>query len=132
MNANKERFMENGCQKGLTDRGKGNIIMTEKFPEIYIKITMDYGNGIVFDDTLADLLLALKEQGSINSAAKQIGISYTKAWKIITAAEEIFGCKFTMRQRPQGTVLTDEGNGFLDKYAKAVKAAADAAKKKLF
>jgi len=66
------------------------------------------------------LLEAIDKYGSINQAAKDISISYRKAWGYIKAMEERLGFKLIKRQtggkNGGGAVLTAEARDFLEKY----------------
>lgn len=91
-------------------------------PEIDIKsrfwITVDglpyLGNGRVA------LLEAIDKHGSISSAAKEIGVSYRKAWKLIesvnNAANEALVIKSAGGKQGGGTVLTDHAKETIAKY----------------
>lgn len=48
-------------------------------------LTLGFGKGLV------ELCNQVKEKGSLNKAALEMGMSYSKAWHIIRNAEEILG-----------------------------------------
>ncbi|MCQ2501470.1 MAG: LysR family transcriptional regulator, partial [Lachnospiraceae bacterium] len=66
------------------------------------------------------LLQKIQETGSIRSAAINLDLSYTKACKMINRAERGSGVHFlerTVGGRNGGkSVLTEEGQAYLDKY----------------
>lgn len=66
------------------------------------------------------LLLAIDAEGSINGAARQLGISYRKAWAQLQEMERIAPFPlFTRRTGGNGggaTVLTPEARQLLDEY----------------
>jgi molybdate transport system regulatory protein len=66
------------------------------------------------------LLEAIDKHGSINQAAKEINISYRKAWGYIKAMEARLGFKLVERRaggrNGGGSLLTEEARGFLIKY----------------
>lgn len=66
------------------------------------------------------MLEAIEKYGSINQAAKEINISYRKAWGYIKAMEERLGFRLIERQtggrNGGGAVLTEEAKKFLKKY----------------
>ena len=66
------------------------------------------------------LLEAIDKYGSINQAAKEVSISYRKAWSYIKAMEERLGMKLIERKaggrNGGGAVLTKEARDFLRKY----------------
>ncbi len=69
-----------------------------------------YGRGI------ADLCLGVRELGSLNAAAKSMGMAYSKAWRIIKYTEAALGVKLLDRDGAHGSQLTEEGNRLLDAY----------------
>lgn len=66
------------------------------------------------------LLEAIDRYGSINQAAKEVNISYRKAWGYIRAMEERLGFRLIERQtggkNGGGATLTEEARQFLTKY----------------
>lgn len=69
-----------------------------------------YGFGI------ASLCLGVREYGSLNAAAKHMGMAYSKAWRIIKDTEAALGIQLLNRDGAHGSELTDEGNKLLDSY----------------
>ena len=73
-----------------------------------------------FGPGVAELMQLVREKGSLSAAVKEMHMAYSKAWKIIKRAEEDLG--FSMMEGQSGgehggkTVLTKEGEEFLDKY----------------
>ncbi|MFC2114735.1 winged helix-turn-helix domain-containing protein [Bacteroidota bacterium] len=78
------------------------------------------GDGII-SETQWDLLKALSETESISAAAKQVGISYRKAWGDLKSTEENLGYKLTVKFRGGNhggkTILTDQAKKLLEAYA---------------
>lgn len=66
------------------------------------------------------LLEAIDKYGSINQAAKEINISYRKAWSYIGTMEERLGIKLVDRRaggrNGGGATLTKEAREFIGKY----------------
>jgi len=66
------------------------------------------------------LLEAIDSHGSINSAAKEVSISFRKAWSHINAMEQRLGIKLVERQtggkNGGGAALTPDARKFLKKY----------------
>ncbi len=66
------------------------------------------------------LLQAIDKYGSINKAAKEINISYRKAWSYINAMEQRLGIRLVERQaggkNGGGARLTEEARDFLKRY----------------
>jgi len=83
----------------------------------------DFGHGI------AMLLEGVKECGSLNRAAKEMGMAYSKAWKSIKNTEAALGFELLERRAQHGSVLTDMGEEFLIVYKNAEEAGRKAAQK---
>lgn len=71
---------------------------------------------IVFGDALASLCLAVKSNGSLHAAAKEAGMSYSRAWKKVGLAEEALGKNLFIRRGNKGTILSPLGEKLLDAY----------------
>lgn len=73
-----------------------------------------FGNGV------AELLHLCDEHGSLNKACETMGMSYSKAWKILKRAEKDLDMKLLERvsggTNGGGSVLSEEGKKFLHKY----------------
>lgn len=78
------------------------------------------GEDYYFGPGVYHLLQRIQETGSIRSAAMQIGLSYTKACKMLNRAEKGSGVHFlekTIGGRNGGkSVLTREGQSYMEKY----------------
>ena len=65
-----------------------------------------------------ELLQKIEETGSINKAAKQMGMSYKKAWVMINAlnaqATKPFVIKQTGGEKGGGSVITEEAKSFMN------------------
>lgn len=88
--------------------------------EIKSKLWIEVEGEPVFGRGRRFLLKAIDKYGSINQAAREINISYRKAWSYIKAMEERLGIKLVERQaggkNGGGAVLTKEAREFLIKY----------------
>lgn len=66
-----------------------------------------------FGPGICELLEKIDQTGSIQAAAKEMNMSYTKAWRILNRAEREMNCRLTIRQnggRSGGSSsLTQEG-----------------------
>jgi len=76
----------------------------------------------LFGDGKWRLLVAVREHGSIQEAARRLGRGYRKAWGDIKRAEEGFGRRIVRKTRggPSGgrTELTEFGNRLLDAWTR--------------
>jgi molybdate transport system regulatory protein len=88
--------------------------------EIKSKLWIEVDGEPVFGRGRRFLLQAIDSHGSINQAAKEVDISFRKAWSHIKAMEERLGIKLVERQaggkNGGGAVLTNEARRFLKKY----------------
>lgn len=66
------------------------------------------------------LLENIDKYGSINSAAKSMGMSYKKAWKLIEELNQVTDKPFVIKSQGGksggGTALTDEGKRMVKKF----------------
>ncbi|MBU5627382.1 LysR family transcriptional regulator [Oscillibacter sp. MSJ-2] len=73
-----------------------------------------------FGPGVAQLLALVDEVHSLRAAAMRMDMAYSKAWKIIRAAEAGFGCKLlfstTGGRGGGGAVLTEEARQILTSY----------------
>ncbi|WP_077611807.1 winged helix-turn-helix domain-containing protein [Clostridium sp. Marseille-P2415] len=73
-----------------------------------------------FGPGVAGLMKLVRERGSLAAACQEMHMAYSKAWKIINKAEADLG--FSLMEGRRGgenggtTVLTAEGEDFLDRY----------------
>lgn len=74
------------------------------------------GSGSVFGRGIADLCLGVRETGSLNAAAKSMGMAYSKAWRIIKETEAALDIQLLNRDGAHGSDLTEDGNRLLDAY----------------
>lgn len=73
-----------------------------------------------FGPGTARLMQLVEQSGSLSAACKEMGMAYSKAWKIIKQAEADLG--FALMEGSRGgesggyTILTEEGKEFLNRY----------------
>ena len=91
--------------------------------ELHLKLTVRLytdDNQRCFGPGIATLLERVREHKSLRSAAASMGMAYSKAWRIIRTAEDVFGCKLldsTIGGRGGGgAVLTPEAERLLAAY----------------
>ncbi|WP_251198197.1 winged helix-turn-helix domain-containing protein [Anaerotardibacter muris] len=68
------------------------------------------GRGIV------NLCRLVDETGSLNKAAHEMGMAYSKAWSIIKHTEEAFGFQLLERKGNKGSELTEEARRIVNIY----------------
>jgi len=97
-------------------------VMQEKHNGLGIrsKIWIEMDGEPVFGRGRRFLLEAIDTHGSINQAAKEVGISYRKAWGHIQTIEKRLGVLLVVRQtggkNGGGATLTPEARELLDKF----------------
>ena len=88
--------------------------------DIRSKVWLEAGGEPVFGRGRRFLLEAIDIHGSINRAAREVGISYRKAWGHIAAMEKRLGISLVVRQtggkNGGGAALTEEAREFLRKF----------------
>lgn len=86
-----------------------------------IRVTFK-GDDKFFGKGVAELLLYIDKYGTIQKACKEMGMSYSKAWKIISRLEDEVGVKMleTKAGGKKGgeSTLTDEAKDLLKRYKK--------------
>ena len=91
--------------------------------ELHLKLTVRLytdDNQRCFGPGIATLLERVREHHSLRSAAASMEMAYSKAWRIIRTAEEVFGCKMlrstTGGRNGGGAVLTPQAEQLLAAY----------------
>jgi molybdate transport system regulatory protein len=86
--------------------------------EVKIRVWIEENGEVLFGDGRAMLLRKSVEEGSLHRAAQALEMSYRALWGKIKATEQRTGIKFieTSRGRKGGTVITEDGIRFLDRY----------------
>ena len=88
--------------------------------QVRSKIWLEMNEEPVFGQGREDLLRLIQKTGSINAAAKAMGISYRKAWTYIDAMEKRLGFPLVIRQRGGAaggeSVLSPQAATFLEKF----------------
>ena len=74
----------------------------------------------IFGPGVAELMQQVQVHRSLRSAAQAMEMAYSKAWRIIRTAEEVFGCKLLVSStggvHGGGAVLTPEAVRLVDAY----------------
>lgn len=70
----------------------------------------------VFGRGIANLCLGVRDKGSLNAAAKSMGMAYSKAWRIIKDTEQALGIELLIRDGAHGSELSPAGAKLVDSY----------------
>lgn len=91
--------------------------------ELHLKLTIRLytdDNQRCFGPGIATLLERVREHRSLRAAASSMEMAYSKAWRIIRTAEEVFGCKLldstTGGRNGGGAALTPAAEQLLAAY----------------
>ena len=90
-----------------------------------IKLTIENPkseSGSAFGPGIARLCEGVKETGSLNAAAKSMGMAYSKAWRIIKDTEAALGFQMLVRDGAHGSTLTADCEKLLAAYHKLTEA----------
>ncbi len=109
--------------------------------KVKFKVWLEKDGEIIMGLGREKLLKAVKKHGSISKAAKEVGISYKKAWSYIKAMEERLGKKLVetkiggaggggSRLTKEAEKLIQEFDKILEKVEKAVNETTRKKKKK--
>jgi molybdate transport system regulatory protein len=102
--------------------------------KIAYKIWLE-NNGKAFGDGPHELLRRVAKTRSLHRAAREMGMAYSKAWKLIQSLEKRLGFDLIERQVGGpcggGSSLTPEARGLMEKYA-ALRKDVDEVLKKMY
>lgn len=73
-------------------------------------------SGSVFGRGIAALCMGVRDTGSLNAAAKGMGMAYSKAWRIIKDTEAALGIQLLDRDGAHGSTLTTDCIELLEAY----------------
>ena len=94
-------------------------------------VTADSPEHGVFGKGGAVVLRGVQLCGSLNKAAKELGMAYSKAWTLMRDTEEMFGIKLINRDGARGSTLTEDGAKLLAVYDQLQKEVAAYAQERL-
>ena len=91
--------------------------------ELHLKLTVRLytdDNQRCFGPGIATLLERVREHQSLRAAAASMEMAYSKAWRLIRTAEDVFGCKLLDStiggQHGGGAILTPEAERLVAAY----------------
>ncbi len=86
-------------------------------PRVRLNLWLDTEEGMLFGLGRAQLLEQIEKQGSLNKAAKELGMSYRAAWGRLKNTEEVLGDSLVLKTRGRkGCSLTPLGERVLEDY----------------
>ena len=91
------------------------VTLDDISPHVKLSIDNDEANA-VFGRGVAMLCRGVRDDGSLNKAAKNMGMAYSKAWRIMKQTEEAFGFNLINRDGAHGSTLTKEGTLLLSAF----------------
>ena len=81
-----------------------------------------YKDDLLFGSGIAELMERVEQTGSMSAACREMGMAYSKGWKIVCRAESQLGYPLMDGKRGGSgggqMVLTDEGRKLLSLYRK--------------
>ena len=90
--------------------------------KIKSKIWIETDDGVVISEGRIQLLKLIVATGSLNKAAKEMNISYQKAWKLVDASNKASKEPLITTQiggnKGGGTVLTAYGKSLVESFEK--------------
>ena len=107
---------------------KGNIMRQDLSIKTRITLhTVDDKERLGFGRGIELLLEGIKEYGSLNRTAKELGMAYSKAWNILRTVEQKLEVQLINRDGAHGSTLTADGEMMLARYQEMLNAAETAA-----
>ena len=91
------------------------VTLDDISPHVKLSIGNDEANA-VFGRGVAMLCRGVRDDGSLNKAAKNMGMAYSNAWRIMKQTEEAFGFNLINRDGAHGSTLTKEGTLLLSAF----------------
>lgn len=80
------------------------------------------------DEEAMRLCECVEETGSLNKAAKKMGMSYSRGWRILNRIETSFGIRILDTDGARGSVPTDDAKKLIEAFYLAQEAAEKAAR----
>jgi len=108
---------------GIVRRGKIVPARADR-PGQQLRLRLVLGDDIAIGPGKADLLALIRDTGSIAAAGRSIGMSYKRAWLLVTTMNECFKRPLVETSRGGsgrgGASLTDAGEAVLAAYRRLV------------
>ena len=97
---------------------------------VRMRLRLVFGDDAMLGPGKADLLELIRDTGSISAAAREMGMSYKRAWTLVETMNAMFNTPLVERTRGGarggGALLTETGANVLSHYRAVEDAAAQA------
>jgi molybdate transport system regulatory protein len=104
--------------------------MPKRAPELQPRLRFPHAGPDAFGPGKAELLRHIAATGSIRTAARELGMSYNRAWQLVATMNDLFRAPLVARARGGGTgggaTLTALGETVLTRYTRMEAACRDA------
>jgi molybdate transport system regulatory protein len=77
---------------------------------------VDENDNIIIGEGRSEILENIEKTGSINQTAKMMKMSYKAVWSKIKATEKHMNTRIVHTDRKEGSRLSADGKGLLEKY----------------
>lgn len=81
---------------------------------LFLKKNDTQGHASGLGCGVIELCEKVEQCGSLNKAAREMGMAYSKAWRIVKNTEETLGVSLFVRQGAHGSSLTTEARALID------------------
>ncbi|ODR96316.1 hypothetical protein AUC70_15630 [Methyloceanibacter stevinii] len=110
-------------KKGDATRARPSSGRDKAQPRPFPRLRIMVRPGLVLGPGKVDLLETIERVGSISAAGRELGMSYRRAWLLVSALNEMFG-KTLVNTSPGGSGgggarVTDFGRTVVDAYRRA-------------
>lgn len=118
-------------------KGSVSVLMTQERPgnaargpqHVMMKLQI-YNTSPHFGKGIVSIMMLVRQGSSLRAACAQMGLSYSKAWRLLKSAEADLGIPLLDTQKGgtkrAGSTLTPQGEELLDRYLAFEKEAQEA------
>lgn len=118
-------------------KGSVSVLMTQECPgstargpqHVMMKLQI-YNTSPHFGKGIVSIMMLVRQGSSLRAACAQMGLSYSKAWRLLKSAEADLGIPLLDTQKGgtkrAGSTLTPQGEELLDRYLAFEKEAREA------
>ena len=121
----------------VESKGSVSVLMTQEHPgstvrgpqHVMMKLQI-YNTSPHFGKGIVSIMMLVRQGSSLRAACAQMGLSYSKAWRLLKSAEADLGIPLLDTQKGgtkrAGSTLTPQGEELLDRYLAFEKEAREA------